>query len=70
MFKWLFRIALGFVALKLAETYQRASPATKEKPLPDKPATGSKEGVREITARRPLPAGTRRASACHHSMKV
>jgi hypothetical protein len=38
MFKWLFRIALGFVALKLAETYQRASPATKEKPLPDKPA--------------------------------
>jgi hypothetical protein len=38
MFKWLFRIGLGFLALKLAETYKSPWRGTKEKPLPDRPA--------------------------------
>jgi hypothetical protein len=35
MFRWLFRIALGFFAVKLAATYK--SPESKVKPFPDKP---------------------------------
>ena len=38
MFRWLFRIALGFLAVKLAETYKREWRGTKEKPLPSAPA--------------------------------
>jgi hypothetical protein len=36
MFKWLFRIALGFLAVKLAATYK--SPKAREKPFSDRPA--------------------------------
>jgi hypothetical protein len=35
MFRWLFRIALGFLAVKLAATYK--SPESEVKPFPDKP---------------------------------
>jgi hypothetical protein len=38
MFRWLFRIALGFAALKLVESYQRPAAGTKEKPQAGKPA--------------------------------
>jgi len=38
MFKWLSRIAIGFVALKLAETYRRQSRATRT-PMPNLPTT-------------------------------
>ena len=38
MFRWLFRIAVGFLAVKLVETCTREWRGAKEKPLPDKPA--------------------------------
>ena len=38
MFRRLFRIALGFLAVKLAETYKGEWRGPREKPLPDKPA--------------------------------
>jgi hypothetical protein len=39
MFKWLFRIGLGFFALKLVETYKPRWRGTKEKPASEQPSS-------------------------------
>ena len=39
MFKWLFGIAVGFLAVKLAETYKRPSATSRERSFPDRPAS-------------------------------